>query len=66
MDETSDIYRPNFICVSVKHLGHSLSEQLPLDIAFLTDCTNVCVCFSFVFLLGRWVGAGNNILNNKK
>lgn len=26
--ETSDIYRLNFICVSVKHLGHSLSEQL--------------------------------------
>ncbi|KAB0387372.1 hypothetical protein FD755_002328 [Muntiacus reevesi] len=25
---TSDIYRLNFICVSVKHLGHSLSEQL--------------------------------------
>lgn len=26
--ETSDIYHLNFICVSVRHLGHSLSEQL--------------------------------------
>lgn len=26
MGETSDIYRLNFMCVSAKHLGHSLSE----------------------------------------
>lgn len=47
MGEISDIYRLNFICVSVKHLGHSLSEQLLLDIAFLI--APVCI---FLFLFG--------------
>lgn len=61
MGETSDIYRLNFICVSVKHLGHSLSKQLLLDIAFLIDCTNVDF-FSFPF--GR--ETEKNILNNKQ
>lgn len=47
MGETSDIYRLNFICVSVEHLGHSFPEQLALDIACLIACTNVYFCFLF-------------------
>lgn len=53
MGDTSDIYRLNFICVSVKHLAHSLSEQLALDIACLIDCTNVYFCFLFYFFGSR-------------
>lgn len=61
MGEISDIYRLNFICVSVKHLGHSLSEQLLLDIAFLI--APVCIFLFFSFLEGR---TGKNVLNNKQ
>lgn len=53
MGETSDIYRLNFICVSVKHLAHSPSEQLALDIACFIDGTSVYFCFFFYFFGSR-------------
>lgn len=39
--ETHDTYHLNFICVSAKHLGHSLSEQLLWNTASLVDCTRI-------------------------
>lgn len=56
--ETHDTYHLNFNCVSAKHLGHSLSEQLLWNIASLVDCTRL----DFSFFDER---TGKNVLNNK-
>lgn len=51
MGETSDIFRLNFICVSVKQVIHGLSEQLPLDTTFLIDLHQ---CAFFPLFLSEW------------
>lgn len=58
-DETRDTYHLNFICVSAKHLGHSLSEQRLWNIAALIDCTSIDFSLSIEERIGK------NVLNNK-
>jgi hypothetical protein len=58
--ETHNAYHQNFICVSAKHLGHSLSQQLFWNIPSQVDCTSIDF-----FLSSFEERAGKNVLNNK-
>lgn len=57
--ETRDTYHLNFICVSAKHLGHSLSEQRLWNIAALIDCTSIDFSLSIEERFGK------NVQSNK-